>query len=127
MVRIVDTPKEGPLTDDVVVAALSDDYSRRVLAACVRLSKPVKDISAETRLPLPTAYRHVNDLVEKGLLVVERSAMTEDGKRYELYRSRIRSARLEFDASGSRVVWEPNGPVEERLARMWASLRDVER
>ncbi|MBI4393081.1 MAG: winged helix-turn-helix transcriptional regulator [Euryarchaeota archaeon] len=124
---IAETPMEGPLDDEVVAAALSDLYSRKVLAACVKVARPVKEISAATDMPLPTTYRHVNDLVAQGLLVVERSAMTEDGKRYELYRSRIRSARLEFDASGSRVVWEPNGPVEERLARMWASLRDVER
>jgi DNA-binding IclR family transcriptional regulator len=124
---IDETPKEGPPDDNVVAAALSDEYSRQVLAACVKDAKAVKDISAKTGMPLPTTYRHVNDLVARGLLIVERSAMTEDGKRYELYRSRIKSARLEFDASGSRVVWEPNGPVEERLARMWASLRDVER
>ncbi|MGQ0536632.1 MAG: winged helix-turn-helix domain-containing protein [Methanobacteriota archaeon] len=122
--RNVETGKPGPLPSEIVVAALSDAYARRVLAVCVKKAKAVKDVSHETGMPLPTTYRHVNDLVEKGLLVVERSALTEDGKRYELYRSRIRYARLELDASGERVVWEPNEPVEDRLARMWLDLRE---
>lgn len=106
-----------------MAAALADGYARKVLAACVRKAKPVKDIAQDTGLPLPTAYRHVNRLVEQGLLVVERSALTPDGKRYELYRSRIRSARIELDANGERATWEPNEPVEERLANVWGTLR----
>lgn len=124
--RNVETGKPGPLRDDTVAAALSDAYARKVLAACIRNAKAVKEISQETGLPLPTAYRHVNDLLERGLLVAERSALTEDGKRYELYRSRVRSARLDVDASGERVTWEANAPIEERLARMWMSLRPPE-
>lgn len=120
---IIETPKPGPLREEDVAAALADGYARKVLAACVRKAKAVKDIAQDTGLPLPTAYRHVNRLVEQGLLVVERSALTPDGKRYELYRSRVRSARIELDANGERATWEPNEPVEERLATVWGTLR----
>jgi len=119
----LDTGKTGRLDEADVVAALADPYARRILAACVRSSLAVKDISAVAELALPTAYRQVNRLVERGLLVVERSAITKDGKRYDLYRSRIRAARLELDASGERVSWELNAPVEDRLASMWDALR----
>ncbi|HLE48156.1 MAG TPA: hypothetical protein VI818_07665, partial [Candidatus Thermoplasmatota archaeon] len=68
-------------------------------------------------------YRHVSTLMEDGLLFVERSAMTEDGKRYELYRSRVRSARIEFDANGVRIFWLPVEGVEERLARVWMAIK----
>lgn len=115
--------RPGPLRPEVVAEALSDAYARRVLAVCVKAAKPVKDISHETGLPLATAYRHVNQLVEAGVLVIERSAMTEDGKKYDLYRSRVRSARIEIDASGERIVWEPNEAIEERLTNMWESMR----
>lgn len=121
--RIFDTPKPGPLAPEVVAEALVDAYARRILVACVRMARAVKDISHEADLPLPTTYRHVHKLVEVGLLVVERSALTPDGKRYELYRSRIRSARVEMDGSGERVAWEPNEAVEARLANIWDSLR----
>lgn len=103
---------------------MADSYARKVLAACVRKAKAVKELSDETGLPLATTYRHVHRLVEAGLLVVERSALTPDGKRYELYRARIRSARIELDPSGERVAWEPNEPVEERLMHLWGALRE---
>jgi len=122
-VGIIETPKPGPLRPETIVEAIADAYSRRVLAACVKKAKAVKEISQETGLPLPSTYRHVNRLQEMGLLLVERSALTPDGKRYELYRSRIRGARIEMDGSGERVSWEPNEPVEERLANVWDSLR----
>lgn len=121
--RIFDTPKSGPLRPEAVAEALVDAYARRILVACVRTAKPVKDISQEAGLPLPTTYRQVHKLVEVGLLVVERSALTADGKRYELYRSRIRSARVEMDGSGERVTWEANEAVEARLVDIWDSLR----
>ena len=121
--RIVETGKTGNLTPERVAEALADPYARRVLAACVKAAKAVKDVSQDTGLPLPTTYRQVNRLVEAGLMVVERSALTPDGKKYDLYRSRIRSARIEMDAGGDRVSWEPNEAVEERLGNMWDSLR----
>lgn len=120
---IVESPKPGPLNPETVGAALADAYARRVLAVCVKKPLSVKDISQETGLPLPTTYRHVNRLHENGLLVVERSALTHDGKRYDLYRSRLRSARIEMDAGGERVSWEANQPVEDRLGSLWDSLR----
>lgn len=120
--RIVESTKRA-LTPELVAEALADPYARRVLAVCVRKAHAVKDVSHETGLPLPTTYRQVNKLVELGLMVVERSALTPDGKKYDLYRSRVRAARIEMDASGERVSWEPNEAVEERLAGLWDSLR----
>jgi len=126
-VRIVDAPNPGHLTPEKVAESLADPYARRVLAVCVKQARPVKAIAHETGLPLPTAYRHVNKLEESGLLIVERSAMTPDGKKYDLYRSRVKSARIEMDGAGERVTWEPNEATEERLASMWDSLRGARR
>lgn len=125
--RSVEAAKPGPLTPEKVAESLADPYARRVLAVCVRQARAVKDIAQETGLALPTAYRHVNKLEEVGLLVVERSAMTADGKKYDLYRSRVKSARIEMDGAGERVTWEPNEAVQERLANMWDSLRGARR
>lgn len=125
--RFVEQSKPGALTPEKVAESLADPYARRVLAVCVKQPRAVKDIAQEAGLALPTAYRHVNRLEESGLLVIERSALTPDGKRYDLYRSRVKSARIEMDAAGERVTWEPNEATEERLANMWDSLRGARR
>ena len=115
-----------PRLDEARVAnALSNEYSRRILSVCIKAARPVREIELDTGLPLATVYRHVTTLMEDGLLFVERSAMTEDGKRYELYRSRVRSARVELDQAGVRILWLPVEGVEERLARVWMALRGV--
>ena len=83
----------------------------------------MKEIEDEATLPQATVYRHVNRLLAEGLLIVERSAITRDGKRYELYRSRLRSARVELDSLGVRILREPREEMEERLARAWQTIR----
>lgn len=116
---------KATIDDAKVAAALSNEYSRRVLAVCIKQAQPVREIEQSTGLPSATVYRHVTSLIEDGLLFVERSALTPDGKRYEMYRSRVRKARIEVDNLGVRVLWEPVEGVEERLARVWQSLRGI--
>src|SRR5688500_13036991 len=117
MVRVVD------VQEDKVLAALNNEPTRRILAHCITRSKPVKEISDKTGLPLPSAYRHVNALVEDGLLYVERSAMTKDGKPYDMYRSTLRNIKIEVVADAVTVTWERNTSLDERLNNMWESLR----
>lgn len=115
-------PDLRTLHDEAVEEVLSDPASRAILAACVREARPVKEIARETGLSQTTAYRHVNDLQDRGFLIVERSAMTPDGKTYDLYRSRLRAAHLWMEADRVTVEWEVNEAVEDRVQRMWDQL-----
>lgn len=116
-------PTSPPLTEREIALVIGDDGSRTVMAACVRQARSAKDICAATGIPLTTVYRQIHRLESLGVLVVERSAMTSDGRKYDLYRSRVREAHLDVDEDGSRVRWELNAPVEERLAAMWNDMR----
>lgn len=113
-----ETEVPGPLQEEAVAEALSDPSARLVLAACVTEPRSVKDISEASGIPLASAYRHVRGLVEGGLLVRARSAISPDGKRYDLYRSRLRSGTLTVTDEGVDVDWAVNGEVEERLERL---------
>lgn len=116
-------PRVVHVREDKVVAALNSEPARRIMSHCIHRARSVKDLSEKAGIPLPSAYRHVNGLVEDGLLYVERSAMTPDGKPYDLYRSTLRSCRIEMDADGVRVTWDLNSSLDERLQHMWQSLR----
>lgn len=94
--------------DDEVAQALVEPSARRVLMACVEVARSAKDVRAMTSLPLTTVYRQLHRLLDLGVLGIERSALTRDGRKYDLYRSRVRNAHLELDPSGERVRWEPN-------------------
>ncbi len=96
--------------------------ARRILSKCIRRAHPVKTLSQEASIPLASAYRQIKALVDDGLLVVERSAMTPDGKPYDLYRSRIKVARIEIRADHVEVAWEVNAAIEDRILHMWGQL-----
>ena len=117
MVRVVDVREEK------VLAALNSEPGRRIMAHCITKPASVKEISDKTGLPLPSTYRHVHGLVEDGLLYIERSAMTADGKPYDLYRSTLRSIKIEVLPERVGVTWELNSSIDERLLHMWNSLR----
>lgn len=115
----------GPLRPETVADALSSKAARLILSRCIRRPIPAKELSEATGVPLASAYRTIHDLVEKGLLVVERSAMTPDGKAYDLYRSRLQEAALEMMPEQIRITWEVFEPVEDRLMNMWRRLGEA--
>lgn len=112
----------GAVRAEVVADVLSSKPARLVLSRCIREPRAAKQISEATGIPIASAYRTIHDLVDKGMLVVERSAMTPDGKAYDLYRSRLRQAELEMVAGHIRISWEVFEPVEDRLMNLWRRL-----
>lgn len=115
--------KPGELAEEEIKAAVSDDADREILAVCIGEPRSVKAISDATGIPLATVYRHVDKLNEAGLLIVERSAISEEGKRYDLYRSRLVTILLKVSEDGVEVAWTVERSVEERIARMWEQMR----
>lgn len=111
-----------PITQEAVENALASDPSRNILSRCIRKPLPVRDICARAGVPVASAYRHIKRLTEDGLLVVERSAMTRDGKPYDLYRSRVKRLRMEVKAEQVGIDWEMNEPFEDRIFNMWAQV-----
>ncbi len=78
-----------------------------------------------TGIPAATAYRLVNRLQELDILVVDRSAMTPDGRPYDLYRSRIRTGAIRVSSTGSQIEYDVDMRLEDRLLTMWDQLRMV--
>ena len=114
--------RQGPLREEAVADALESAATRRIISLCIDRARPVKEISEIAGLPLASAYRQVKHLQDVGILVVERSALTPDGKPFDLYRSRVRAARIEVGPRTVRVSWEVNESIEDRIASMWGHL-----
>ncbi len=108
-----------------VLRALLDDQSRLILTSTMLVPKSVIDITREQRIPVTSAYRKVKDLKEYGLLKVERIVITEDGKKYELVRSAIRSASVQFDKGALDVDVTANIEADEKMVKRFFTLREV--
>lgn len=101
-----------PAGTDDLIESLSSGASRAILAACAAEPRPVKAICERTDLPPSTAYRHVNELVERGLLERTRTAMNGNGSRYDIYETPFESLELQVDEDG--VTLALDGKILDR-------------
>jgi DNA-binding HxlR family transcriptional regulator len=96
-----------------VLAALADKESLKILNATMFRPKAINDIIRETEIPHTTAYRKVNSMLEQGLLVVEKTKITPDGKKYSEVRSTLRSFKAKYELGELVVEGEQNySPIE---------------
>jgi hypothetical protein len=109
----------GGMMTKNAVAALSDEFSRRVLMSTVAVGKTVQDISLEQVVPLSTCYRRARKLVDQGLLVVERIVLTRDGNRYAVYRNSFRTIEMSSDFRGLSASAELNEDVADKFRSRW--------
>ena len=79
-----------------ILKALSDDYSRTIMNYTIEKPRSVVDIVKECDVPTTTAYRRVHELEESKILKVTGSIVTDDGKKYFLYRNRLKAIYVIF-------------------------------
>lgn len=87
-----------------ILEALSSDASREILAVCADEPRPVKEICDHTGLPSSTAYRHVNALLEQGLLERSRTVVKGNGSRTDMYTTPFDRLQLRVDEDGVTLV-----------------------
>ena len=107
-----------------VMRALLDDHSRLILTATMLAPKSVIDIS-EQNIPITSAYRKVKELKEFGLLKVERIVLTPDGKKFELVKSTIRTASVQFHKGTLNVDVTAGLEADEKFVRRFFALREA--
>ena len=113
----------GQQLKDALLRALADDYSRKILLSTVEKAMSVEELSHTFQIPISTAYRRVNEMRETGVLTIEKTILTDDGKKFELYRSSFKGINLQLEKAEILLDVELNEDVATRLSRLWASLR----
>lgn len=98
-----------------VLAALGDEFSERIVISVVDHSRTAEEISALEGIPLSTCYRRIRELVDSGMLLVERIVITKSGRRFALYRSCFSSFQISFGSNGVDVRAELNQEVADKV------------
>lgn len=96
---------------DVYLEILADKYSRGILEATMEMPKSAIDLSNECNIPISTAYRRVQLLHRHKLLGISGS-INQDGKKYFLYKSRVKSIMTCFKNGSLEVEIVPNSDLE---------------
>ena len=65
------------------------------------------DITSETRIPVSTVYRRIQ-LLQDNKIVSISGTISDDGKKYFLYRSKIRSVSITCDYDFTKIEIVPN-------------------
>jgi hypothetical protein len=117
------------LDDDkarAMIGILSDKYSRSILFSTTVEPKSVEEVSRVTKIPISTCYRRIHDMRERGVLVIDRIVLTNDGRKFEMYKSAIKDARINIEGGKMSVEAEPNVDASGRLHRTWMGMKPDE-
>tara|TARA_B100001245_G_scaffold232681_1_gene215303 strand:- start:918 stop:1247 length:330 start_codon:yes stop_codon:yes gene_type:complete len=77
-----------------VIEALADAESRAILFSIIRKGKTASDLSAILKIPLSSVYKKLSDLENLTLVEIEKTVLSEKGRRFKIYRSRINRAEI---------------------------------
>ena len=100
--KIVDDDRK-----QVILEILADKYCKLILHNTLEKPKSAMEISSETKIPISTVYRRLQTLHDNKLLAISGS-ISDDGKKYFLYKSRVKTISTSFDGNNIEVAIVPN-------------------
>jgi DNA-binding transcriptional ArsR family regulator len=106
-----------------ILDALGDSASRGILLMISQAPRSAQDLLAAERIPQSTLYRKLHDLQDLGLVGIQRTAITPEGKRVDLYRSLLEELRVEMQGAELRIQARFRDLSAERLKEMWRDVR----
>ena len=77
-----------------VIEALADAESRAIIFSITRKGKTAANLSQLLKIPLSSVYKKLSDLENLTLIKVEKTILSEKGRRFKVYRSRINRAEI---------------------------------
>lgn len=105
-----------------LLGVLGNEYVQAILAATSRDPMSAKQLSDALDADLSTVYRHVNEMVERDLLV-ERTQIVEDGSHHSLYEANVSHVEIDIEAGEIAVELHVRESPAERFTRIWDDIR----
>ena len=105
-----------------ILAALADKELQRILDAAMFDSKSVNQIIKDTGIPHTSVYRKIKWLLDERLLVVDKIEITEDGKKYSLLRTVLKSFNVKYEYNSVVIDAEQNFDTLRKVTKLFFSL-----
>ena len=77
-----------------VIQALADAESRTIIFSIINKGKTASELSAKLKIPLSSVYKKLSDLENLTLIEIEKTVLSENGKRFKVFKSRINKAEI---------------------------------
>ena len=91
-----------------VIEALADAESRAIIFSIIRKGKTASDLSAILKIPLSSVYKKLSDLENLTLVEIEKTVLSEKGRRFKIYRSRINRAEISIKKPDPTLILSAN-------------------
>ena len=92
---------------EAILEMLADKYCRMILETTMDTPKAAMDISAESKIPISSVYRKLQRLHDNKLLGIS-GRISDDGKKYFLYRSKVKAIMSSFHNGQIDIEIVPN-------------------
>ena len=91
-----------------VIEALADAESRTILFSIIKKGKTAAEISEKCKIPLSSVYKKLLDLEVLTLLEVEKWLISDKGRKFKIFKSRISKAEISIKKSEPSLTLVPN-------------------
>ena len=91
-----------------ILEALADAQSRAILFSVIKEAKTAADLAEEHKIPLSSVYKKISDLENLSLIKVDRWMLSDNGKKFKLYKSRISKADVSIRKPEPVINLSPN-------------------
>ncbi len=92
---------------DAILEILADQYCRDIIKITMEEPKSAIEISAYSQIPISTVYRRLQTLHDNKLLAIS-GTISDDGKKFFLYKSKIKSICVHYDENQVQIEMVPN-------------------
>ena len=91
-----------------VIEELADAESRTIVFSIIKKGRTAAEIAEKYKIPLSSVYKKLTDLEELTLVEVERWLISDKGRRFKVYRSRISKADISIKKPEPMLNLVPN-------------------
>ncbi len=91
-----------------VIEALADAESRTILFSLIKKGRTASEIAQKCKIPLSSVYKKLSELEDLTLIEIEKWLISDKGRKFKIYRSRISKADISIKKSEPSLILVPN-------------------
>ena len=91
-----------------ILEALADSQARSILFSIIKEGKTALELSEKYRIPLSSVYKKISDLEDLALVRVDKWVLSDNGKKFKVYKSRISQAEISIKKPEPTITLSSN-------------------
>ena len=91
-----------------VIEMLADAESRAILFSIIQKGKTASELSVKHKIPLSSVYKKILELQKLTLIKVDSWEISEKGRKFKVYKSRIKNAQINIKKPEPTLILIPN-------------------